>query len=102
MITETLFYKGGTLSKDDIVKTTNKEYDFALNSSCMFIFNKSGKLLKTVKIEYNNEWTFKILKTKVILSSSFKEQALKAYKEDFATCIYDCVLNKVMTKVKGV
>ena len=74
-ITESLFYSGGTMTTGDIIETSDKcKYDIALNENYMFIFEKGSiKPLKVVKVEYQTEFTYKIMKTKVKISRNFGE-----------------------------
>jgi len=42
-ITDSLFYSGGTITTNDIIKTSSPcKYDIALNSDHMFLFKKGS------------------------------------------------------------
>ena len=99
-IPESLFYTGGTITSGDIIKTSGKiKYDIAFNSNYMFIFNKgSFKPLKVVKIEYQTEYTFKIMKTKVKISEGFKNMV----NDKFWECTVRDALNNIINITQGI
>ena len=64
MIVDSIFYKGGTIYKEDIQETTLKDYSIAFNDNYLFIF-KNNKLLKAIKYVIDYEYTYKIQKTQI-------------------------------------
>ena len=99
-IPESLFYSGGTITTDDIIKTSDEcLYDIALNEDYMFIFEKGSiKPLKVVKIEYQTEFTYKIMKSKVKISRGFA----KHVKDNTFSCWTRDALNNIMKITKGI
>jgi len=99
-IPESLFYSGGTITTDDIIETSDKcKYDIALNKDYMFIFRKGLTIpFKVVKIEYQTEYTYKIMKTKVKIGNWFNEIVT----DSFWNCRGRDMLNNIVKITKGV
>ena len=98
-IAESLFYSGGTINTNDIIKTSDECcYDIALNQDHLFIFPKwKTKPVKVVKIERQTEFTYKIMKTKVKIGKRFERIAT----EHFWRFTFRDVLNNIMKITKG-
>ena len=74
-------------------------YDIALNRDYMLIFKKGSiKPLKVVKVEYQTEFTYKIMKTKVKIGNWFN----KIVTDSFWNCRGRDMLNNIVKITKGV
>ena len=100
VIPDSLFYSGGTISTKDIIKTSNTcNYDIALNSDHMFLLKKgSTKIVKVVRVEYQTEFTYKIMRSKVKISRDFA----KHVQDDLFRYWTRDALNKIVKITKGV
>jgi len=99
-IPESLFYSGGTITDDDIIQTSDTcKYDIALNKGYMFLFRKGSiKPEKVVKVEYQTEFIYKIMKTKVKISQGFG----KHVQDDRFRFWTRDALDNIMKMTKGV
>ena len=99
-IADSLFYAGGTITSGDIIQTSDKcSYNIALNNNYMFIFKKgSTKVVKVVKVEYQAEFTYKIMKSKVKISRDFA----KHVQDDLFSFLTRNALNNIINITKGV
>ena len=73
---ESLFFKGGTISEEQIY--TNKFCKFALNDNYLFL--EVNNKIKVIKYECDSSYVYKLLKTKIKIGS----------KDDFIKWFLDC------------
>ena len=99
IITESLFYTGGTITTNDIIKTTSKLHNIAFNDHYMFIFTKENKLIKVVKIELQHEFTYKIMKTKVKI---IKDSFIELLTGSTWNCVTPAIINNILTKTNAI
>jgi serine/threonine protein phosphatase PrpC len=99
-IVDSLFYSGGTLEEKDIIKTSSTcKYNIAINDSYMFIFSKeNGSLIKTVKVEFQSEFTFKVMRANVKIS---KNSFIHMMTDDFWSCVARDAINNIVRVTKS-
>jgi len=84
---ESLFYSGGTIDKKSIIKT--KSGNFAINDNYIFFANKEN--FKAVKYEYNFEYSYKLLKTKIKIITP--ERFINFMTDDLFSIFRDKIFN---------
>lgn len=94
MIIDSLFYSGGTITEQDIIKI-DQGYSIALNNDYIFI-GKDQKLVKVVKYKIDQEYTYKIQKTQVKINS--KDQFIKFLKDELFSCMVLCMVKNILNK----
>ena len=89
-----LFYPGGTISDNDIFK--NKYGIFALNDNYLFIAKDHKSAPIIIKYEIQSEFIFKILKTKIKISS--KDRFIKFMTDDLYDCFQRVIFNELLKR----
>jgi hypothetical protein len=88
IITESLFFKGGTISENEIY--SNGICNFALNDNYLFL--EKGNKIKAIKYECDSEYVYKLLKTKIKIMS--KSDFIKWFLDmTFAACHRERIVN---------
>jgi hypothetical protein len=94
IITESLFYSGGTISESEVFK--NKYGYFALNDRYLFV--SDGSKVSVLKYEISPEYCYKVLKTKIKISS--KENFIQFMNhKDLFSVLHKAIFEELLKRV---
>ena len=93
IITESLFYTGGTISESEIFK--NKYGYFALNNQYLFV--SDGVKVSVLKYEICPEYCYKVLKTKIKISA--KSNFTRFLQDDLFSVHHRVIFEELLRRV---
>ena len=101
MITDSLFYTGGTISKNDCINTVDN-YKLAFNRDFLFVLDSKYNIITTTKYQEYSNYVHRPLKTKIQIHTKSDFLETMRLKEDrFYSCVQSKVLNKLLSNNKN-
>ena len=101
MITDSLFYTGGTISKSDCIETVNN-YKLAFNSDFLFMLDSNYNIIISIEYQEYSNYVHRPLKNKIQIHTKADFLETMRLKEDkFYSCIQSKVIDKLLSNKKN-
>lgn len=80
----------------NMIKTTSEDISISFDNNYISFFNGNA-LIKKIAYSINREWSYKLLKTKIIISSV--EEFTKLLQDELFSCPIKNLITKILTRI---